>query len=85
VTAYHRATSSPDRRERFRRDLAALVGRARTAGVVRPDLTPADVLLVLAAGGSVNLPGRAERIAWSRRLAEITVAGLGVSVGAEPR
>jgi AcrR family transcriptional regulator len=78
VAAYRRATGSPDRRDAFRRDLAALVVRARAAGAVRPDVTLADVLLVITAGGGVTAPGRAERVARSRRLAEITLAGLGV-------
>ncbi|MDP9795038.1 AcrR family transcriptional regulator [Catenuloplanes nepalensis] len=77
-----------DRVARFRRDLALLVGRARAAGVIRPDVTAADVLLVIAAGGGASLglgagtdagfgtPGH--RAARSRRLADIVLTGMGL-------
>ncbi|MDR7326995.1 MULTISPECIES: TetR/AcrR family transcriptional regulator [Catenuloplanes] len=81
-----------DRVAAFHRDLAMLVARARAAGALRPDLTAADVLLVVAAGGGANLgvtatggaggsagPGTAaHRAARSRRLADIVLTGMGV-------
>ncbi|WP_051797255.1 TetR/AcrR family transcriptional regulator [Catenuloplanes japonicus] len=70
-----------DRLERYRRDLAVLVGRARAAGVVRPDLTASDVLLILAAGGGAGrgLDTSRDPAARSRRLAGIVLAGIGLS------
>ncbi|MFI5844971.1 TetR/AcrR family transcriptional regulator [Catenuloplanes sp. NPDC051500] len=78
-----------ERVERYRRDLAVLVGRARAAGVVHPDVTAADVLLVIAAGGGAGRTfdaasdsgrdsGR-DSAARSRRLAGIVLAGIGMT------
>ncbi|GII59035.1 TetR family transcriptional regulator [Planotetraspora thailandica] len=85
VAVFRRAmASSPDsgrRRERFRRDLASLVGRAREEGVVRSDLTVSDVLLILAANSGVTATRREDRQAVSRRLADIVFAGIGLRHG----
>ncbi|GAB7051373.1 TetR/AcrR family transcriptional regulator [Catenuloplanes indicus JCM 9534] len=66
----------------FRQDLAMLVGRARTAGVLHSDVTAADVLLVIAAGAGAGLhpdTGTPEyRSARARRLADIVLTGLGL-------
>lgn len=70
---------------RYRRDLAVLVGRARAAGVIRPDVTAADVLLVIAAGGSAGrglgagLDTADDSAARARRLATIVLTGIGLT------
>lgn len=71
----HRALAA-----RHRHDLARLVARARAAGVIRPDVTAADLLLVLAAGGGAarGLDTSRDPAARSRRLAGIVLTGLGL-------
>jgi AcrR family transcriptional regulator len=73
-------TGLPGRVERYRRDLAVLVGRARAAGVVHPDVTAADVLLIIGAGGGAGrgLDPVGDSAARSRRLAGIVLAGIGM-------
>ncbi|HEY0535146.1 MAG TPA: helix-turn-helix domain-containing protein [Actinoplanes sp.] len=74
--------AAPDaavRRTRFHRGMAGLLGRARAAGVVRPDVTVGDLLLIFAANAGVAAAGRAAaRGERSRRLADLALAGLGL-------
>ncbi|HEX3789513.1 MAG TPA: helix-turn-helix domain-containing protein [Pseudonocardiaceae bacterium] len=83
VAAYRRAMASPSaenvqRRVRFHRDLTALVGRAKRAGVVRADLTSTDLLLMVAANSGVTTARGEDATVRSRRLAEIVLAGIGL-------
>ncbi|WP_051790935.1 TetR/AcrR family transcriptional regulator [Amycolatopsis jejuensis] len=64
--------------EVYRRDLGTIVARARAARAVRDDLTPGDVLLVLAANRGVTSGTPEGRAARSRRLADIALAGWGL-------
>jgi hypothetical protein len=52
-----------------------LVDRAREAGELRPDVTVADVLLVIASG-TPSLPDAAQQAAASERLLDILLDGL---------
>jgi AcrR family transcriptional regulator len=74
--------AAPDaglRRTRFHRDMTGLLVRARAAGVVRPDVTVGDLLLIFAANAGVAATGRADaRGERSRRLADLALAGLGL-------
>ncbi|WP_432824511.1 TetR/AcrR family transcriptional regulator [Dactylosporangium sp. CA-092794] len=85
VAAFHRfSAAAPDRaegRERFAGELAGLVARARDAGAVGPGVTASDLLLVLAAHGGLMAGPAAQRLARSRRLADIALAGLGLAEG----
>src|SRR5262249_12799288 len=76
VSGYRSVAVSPERLETFGSDLGALVGRARAAGSVRPDLTVADVVLMLAANTGVTASRGIDRVAASRRLAELVLAGV---------
>jgi len=74
--------AAPDfanRRTRFHREMTGLLVRARAAGVVRPDVTVGDLLLIFAANAGVTAAGRAEaRGERSRRLADLALTGLGL-------
>jgi hypothetical protein len=78
----HGEPAAPDaevRRARFRREMAALLGRARAAGAIRRDVTIGDVLLIFAANAGVTAAGQpAQRVERSRRLADLALTGLGV-------
>jgi AcrR family transcriptional regulator len=72
----------PDRRTSFQREMTGLLARARAAGVVRPDVTVADLRLIFAANAGVTATGRkAGRGERSRRLADLALAGLGLPTG----
>ena len=74
--------AAPDagiRRTRFHREMTGLLGRAKAAGAVRPDVTVGDLLLIFAANAGVAAAGRAAaRGERSRRLADLALAGLGL-------
>ncbi|MEU4247207.1 helix-turn-helix domain-containing protein [Amycolatopsis sp. NPDC026612] len=63
-------------RERAVRSIAELTRRAREAGQLRPDVEPADVLLVLMANGGLQGASPAARVAASRRFAALAIRGL---------
>jgi AcrR family transcriptional regulator len=79
TTAFRRAVPpTEEQRRQFHDELTSLVDRAREAGVVRADLSPSDVLLILAANNGVTAT-RGDRAARSRRLTTIVLEGMGLS------